>query len=134
MSRPFPEHEAWERERVEQQIAALTAELAAARAERDALREQAESACADAEVVGYYGDRADSAGQCFREAHTAIAAERDQLREALEQVQWGNAEWDPAGGECGCVYQLCPLCDQSEVRGHAPDCPVGRAMAMGGQR
>lgn len=50
----------------------------------------------------------------------AARAERDQLREALASVEWG--------GE----YYSCPSCERYEDDGHAPDCPVGRVMAMGG--
>jgi hypothetical protein len=48
-----------------------------------------------------------------------------RLQDTLRQIQWGNDSIDYAGT----VYNLCPLCDQSEVRGHSPDCLVGAALA-----
>lgn len=50
------------------------------------------------------------------------------IREALESTQWGNEHFDPESGSDGTLYKLCPLCDQSEERGHAPDCTVDRAL------
>jgi hypothetical protein len=56
-----------------------------------------------------------------RRLHAALAA--------LRQVQWGNEAVDPDSGQLSpTVYNLCPMCDQSEVRGHAPDCLVGMAL------
>jgi hypothetical protein len=59
------------------------------------------------------------------EREQVLRAEVERLREALRLAQWGNAEIDPLTDT---VYQLCPECDQSEVRGHSPDCRIGAAM------
>ena len=47
-----------------------------------------------------------------------------QAVEALRQVQWSN---DFMYNDDLTVC-LCPLCDQSEKRGHSPDCLVGAAI------
>lgn len=57
---------------------------------------------------------------------TAARAEIARLRDALRQVQWGNETLDTEDLEV--LYQLCPLCDQSESRGHAPDCLVSMCL------
>ena len=54
-----------------------------------------------------------------------LAAELAEAVDALREIQWGNHETD----DFATVYQLCPLCDQSEVRGHSPDCHVGASIA-----
>lgn len=46
---------------------------------------------------------------------------------ALEQIQWGNPEIYSYGGRTG-INHLCPQCDQTEERGHSPDCLVGAAL------
>jgi hypothetical protein len=46
----------------------------------------------------------------------------EQVEKALELTQWGNSE------DIGTI-RLCPVCDQTEKRGHAPDCPVGTALS-----
>jgi hypothetical protein len=52
------------------------------------------------------------------------------VRKALEQIQWGNEDVDPLSEPLSAtIYNLCPMCDQSEARGHAPDCLVGMALS-----
>jgi hypothetical protein len=64
-----------------------------------------------------------------RRAHAKLWAAAKDLYGALREIQWGNAAVDPDSGQLSpTVYNLCPLCDQSEVRGHAPDCLVGNAL------
>jgi len=126
----------------DRQIAALTAELTVVREDlkearefqaeahdwnsryveeqqrADGLQEQVAEFCADAEVVGYYGERADSAGTYFREAYAAVVAEHDQVRKALEAV---IRDCDGA----------CPIIECNKMthgNGHAPDCIVGLAV------
>jgi len=52
-----------------------------------------------------------------------LEAENAQLRGVLSSIQWCSDA--PADG---IVYHLCPICDQSEVRGHAPDCRIGAVL------
>lgn len=78
-----------------------------AEAERDALREQIESVCSYAEVVGYYGDRADSVGVCFVEAYQAMVAERDAEKQRADRAEGQLAaktlEWE---GERAFIEQV----------------------------
>ncbi len=57
-----------------------------------------------------------------------LRATLQTAREALGQVQWFRNYVDPDSGINGSEYDLCPLCDQSEARGHAPDCLVWIAL------
>ncbi len=50
-----------------------------------------------------------------------------QLEAALRQVQWGNPEVASLTVDGGLIH-LCPMCDQTEKRGHSPDCLVGMAL------
>jgi DNA repair exonuclease SbcCD ATPase subunit len=66
-------------------------------------------------------------------ASRAVGTEREshsRTREALRQAQWGNPEIVSRDGSMAVVH-LCPLCDQSEARGHSPDCLVGMALEGG---
>jgi hypothetical protein len=55
----------------------------------------------------------------------ALRAECDQLRKALEAVEW-------AGLSIGNMEAVCPSCDETPMHGHAPDCIVGLAMGKCG--
>ena len=44
-------------------------------------------------------------------------------RAALASIQWCS---EPVDG----AYYLCPECDQSEVRGHWPNCRIGLALSI----
>jgi hypothetical protein len=60
----------------------------------------------------------------------AVSELQDRLArtlDALRQIQWGNPEIQTYGGGIS-VFNLCPMCDQVEKNGHAPDCLVGLAL------
>jgi len=52
-----------------------------------------------------------------------LEAENARLRGVLSSIQWCSDAPDDGIG-----YHLCPICDQSEVRGHAPDCTIGAVL------
>lgn len=56
-----------------------------------------------------------------------------QLIESLKLTQWGNVVEYLHVGEGTKYIRLCPVCDQSEQRGHSPDCPVGAALENVGE-
>lgn len=95
-------------EGLHQRIAALTAE-------RDRLAEALLHQRQDFECMR---ESADVAHQITKE----LLIERDQLRAALEAVEWGGRD---ALGQLHCPNQLC-----GRVQGarHAPDCIVGLAL------
>ncbi len=49
--------------------------------------------------------------------------EQDRLLGVIRQIQWCGLTPDEV--------EMCPLCDQVEPRGHAPDCPIGAALEAG---
>ena len=49
------------------------------------LQEQAARVCADAEIVGYYGDDLEAAAQCFREE---IEQQNDKIRRLEDVNRW----------------------------------------------
>jgi hypothetical protein len=49
------------------------------------LQEQAAGVCADAEIVGYYGDNLEAAAQCFREE---IERKNDKIRRLEDVNRW----------------------------------------------
>jgi hypothetical protein len=53
-----------------------------------------------------------------------IDANQD-LRETLEQIQWGNEGFDFS---FNMPFGMCPLCRQAEKMGHSPDCLVGNLL------
>lgn len=62
-------------------------------------------------------------------SHEALRVDNQRLKAALQQVQWSSDAPDP--DDSMVVYHLCPMCDQSETRGHSPDCLVGAALEGG---
>jgi hypothetical protein len=50
-----------------------------------------------------------------------------RLKDIIRQLQWGSAALahDWKGDEVfEVLVSLCPLCDQTEAKGHTPDCPM----------
>lgn len=63
------------------------------------------------------------------EAKASTGANDGAARDALARVQWSRREVaENSWGEEEPVF-LCPECDQTEARGHAPDCRIGMALA-----
>ncbi len=51
---------------------------------------------------------------------TRLEGEIARLREVLASIQWCSDD--------GNICQLCPICGQSEMRGHSPDCMIGAVL------
>jgi uncharacterized coiled-coil DUF342 family protein len=118
--------------RLEREREALRAQLASALEQIDALTEAKRStedllcevrAAWRSTFSDVMGQR-DKARSALDDAAIELMGLRAELRAAvtaLRQIQWSN----PLGNE---DFMACPLCDQIEARGHAPDCHVGAAI------
>lgn len=66
----------------------------------------------------------DTQMQAATERTAAAEAQCAAMREALEDTEYGKS-YEGAS----VVMHMCPVCDQTRGTGHAPDCPVGTALA-----
>jgi DNA repair exonuclease SbcCD ATPase subunit len=71
---------------------AIRDKVAELETENESMKEAIADACADAEEVGYYGERLDSAIQCFRDKMRELTAERDDLRKRRDDLFVANNE------------------------------------------
>lgn len=76
------------------------AELASLRGELAAAKESIESACAEADIVGYYGGNLDSAIQCFREKFHEQTARAEAAEKELAETKEACASNAKAWLDC----------------------------------
>lgn len=98
-----------ERDRLAEHCACLASELGAQKSERHGLIGLVRAVCDQGRAIC---DQIDSA-----------VAERDQLRAALQSVEWGATDGIDARRRC-----INPACENFKGIGHAADCIVGLAL------